>query len=513
MNWLGISHSFFMAWMVVVLKVSIVLGLAWLVVVSLRRQSAAQRHRVWVAGILGALLLPFLASIVPPRYSASLDEAAARWGSQVAATVGLTSNSTPTATPRRRVPTHSRLPYLLGSIWSLVLLLLVLRLVAGLRRVRQVASGARPLSGAEWDAVTANLAAFLEVKSPVRLLLSARSSIVPVTWGLFRPTIVLPCDATEWSEQRRRIVLAHELAHVGRHDWVMQMCAELLCCIYWFNPLAWMSARQLRLESERACDDAVLSTSVPASDYASELLELVQTFSADCRTWAAALTFVRPSNLERRFEAMLSASVNRSRTSRANKLVIASIACCLLVPLAALSLPAQMSSGGAPRGWFLAGTKPDNYTTGIDPNVPYQGHGAAFLKAKPSATEGFGTLMQNFSAGQYAGQRVRLTAPVKSESVNDWAGLWMRVDQGASIVAFDNMQNRPIRGTRGWQDYSVVLDVPQNSTMISFGILLSKGGAVWISNVRFETVGTDVPVTGNPAPAVSKSPTNLNFDE
>jgi hypothetical protein len=157
----------------------------------------------------------------------------------------------------------------------------------------------------------------------------------------------------------------------------------------------------------------------------------------------------------------------------------------------------------------MAGSKPDNYTTGIDANVPYQGHASAFLKAKPSATEGFGTLMQSFSASQYAGQRVRLRASVKSEAVNDWAGLWMRVDQGAGTVAFDNMQSRPIKGTLGWQDYSVVLDVPQNSTMISFGILLSKGGAVWISNVRFEAVGADVPTTNS----VANAPTNLDFDE
>lgn len=506
MNWHGVAHS---PLCMVIIKVTLVLGLSWLAAWILNRQSAAQRHRVWVAGILGALLLPLLASLVPPRYSASLGEAAARWGSQLALTTGFAPSPPPTATTPARIPTHSTLPYFLASIWGLVFFLLVLRLIAGLRRVRQVASGSSPLSGPEWDALRAELAAFLEVRRPVRLLRSARRSIVPVTWGFLHATIVLPCDATEWSEQRRRIVLAHELAHVGRHDWVMQMCAEVLCCIYWFNPLAWMSARKLRLESERACDDAVLSTSVPAPDYASELLDLVQTLSADCRTWAAALTFVRPSNLERRFEAMLSTSMNRSRTSRASKWVVASVACCLLLPLAALSLPAQMGSSAAPRGWLMAGSKPDNYTTGIDANVPYQGHASAFLKAKPSATEGFGTLMQSFSASQYAGQRVRLRASVKSEAVNDWAGLWMRVDQGAGTVAFDNMQSRPIKGTLGWQDYSVVLDVPQNSTMISFGILLSKGGAVWISNVRFEAVGADVPTTNS----VANAPTNLDFDE
>lgn len=210
---------------------------------------------------------------------------------------------------------------------------------------------------------------------------------------------------------------------------------------------------------------------------------------------------------------MLAGSVNRNRLSTTNKVLVSVVAFCVLLPIAALSLPAQAGSGQAPHGWFLAGTKPNNYLTGIDAGMAYLGHGSAYLKGKPVATEGFGTLMQSFSATQYAGQRVRLTASVKSEDVADWAGVWMRVDEGSTSVAFDNMQGRPIKGTTGWQEYAVVLNVPQNSTMISFGILLSKGGEVWISNVRFETVGADVPVTSSAAPSVPNKPTNLNFDE
>ncbi len=513
MNWQGIAYSVLIGPLLIVLKISVVLGISWLGAWILSRQSAAQRHRVWVAGVLGALLLPLLTSLVPPRYSASLGEAAARWGSQVAVTAGLAPTRGPVPAAPVRTARHSTLPYFLISIWGVVFLLFALRLMAGLTRLRQIAADSRPLTDHEWSALSAALSLSLEVRRPVRLLLSPRRSFVPVTWGLFRPTIVFPCDASEWAPQRRRIVLAHELAHVGRHDWLMQICAELLCCVYWFNPLAWIAARKLRLEGERACDDAVLSTSVAPSDYASELLDLVQTLSGDCRKWAAALAFVRPSNLERRFEAMLSASINRSRTSRAGRVLVASVACCLLLPLAALSLPAQIDTGGAPKGWLLAGSKPNNYVTGIDPTATNQGHASAFLKAKPSATEGFGTLMQSFSASQYNGQRVRFSASVKSEEVNDWAGLWMRVDQGSNVVAFDNMQSRAIKGSNGWQDYSVVLDVPQDSTMISFGILLSKGGAVWISNITFEAVGTDVPVTGWSTKEVPKVPTNLNFEQ
>jgi hypothetical protein len=192
------------------------------------------------------------------------------------------------------------------------------------------------------------------------------------------------------------------------------------------------------------------------------------------------------------------------------------LACCLLMLTAArvLAQNAPNETNPAPRGWYLAGNKPANYITGVDLETVYHGRPSAFLKSKPTATEGFGTLMQDFSAEQYLGKRVRLTAFVKSEKVNGWSGLWIRVDKGTAIMAFDNMQDRPIQGTTDWQTYSVVLDVPPDATGIFFGILLEKGGQVWLNGVQFETVGTDVPitraVTSAPQP---KAPVNLNFEE
>ena len=199
------------------------------------------------------------------------------------------------------------------------------------------------------------------------------------------------------------------------------------------------------------------------------------------------------------------------------------IACCLLLLFGATVVSAQ--SGTTPRGWILAGDHPQNYDTGVDKDVVYQGHPCAYLKPKPSATEGFGTLMQRFDAAQFAGKRVRLSAWVKSENVDDWAGLWMRVDSGTKSVAFDNMQNRAIKETTGWRNYAVVLDVPKDATVISFGILVSKSGTVWLNSAQFETVGMDVPVTDmwaggsgslrqHTVPTnLNSVPTNLNFEE
>jgi hypothetical protein len=173
------------------------------------------------------------------------------------------------------------------------------------------------------------------------------------------------------------------------------------------------------------------------------------------------------------------------------------------------------ASATAPTGWYVAGSKPAEYNSGVDAQAMHDGHLSACLKAKNPEVDGFGTLMQDFQAERYAGKRLRFSAAVKSEGVQNWAGLWMRVDKasGGTPLAFDNMQDRPIKGTTDWQGYAVVLDVPQDATGIFFGVLLNGPGSVWMSDVKVDVVGTDVPTTGKTNAARPKEPTNLNFED
>jgi hypothetical protein len=167
-----------------------------------------------------------------------------------------------------------------------------------------------------------------------------------------------------------------------------------------------------------------------------------------------------------------------------------------------------------PTGWYLAGSKPAEYVSGVDAVALRAGHPNAYLKAKSAEMDGFGTLMQDFRADQYRGKRVRLSASVKAEDVQQWAGLWMRVDKvtGGTPLAFENMQNRPILGTADWKNYDVVLDVPQDAAGIFFGVLLTGPGKIWLNGVKFEVVGLDVPTTGMPQQQERPDkPTNLDF--
>jgi beta-lactamase regulating signal transducer with metallopeptidase domain len=460
-------------------------------------------------------LLPLLTTLIPTRYSRPVVVAAARWASSVI--VETRANAAP-ATAMRNLypPSQSDLANAALLVWAIGCSFLILRLSVGLLQLSRISATSRPLDDQEWAQMTAQASKSGEIRLPARILRTSSRVSTPITWGVFRPRVLLPSSATSWSRHRCRVVLAHELAHVSRQDWPLQICAELVCCLYWLHPLAWLAARKLRQESEQACDDAVLSSGVKASDYAQELLDLVLALGVSGRKWSLALAIVRPSSLERRFTAMLSRSVNRSHLSGKARLVVATVAVCLVLPLAALRVPAETpSERSSLRGWFLAGDHTQNYLIGVDRESKYQGHPSAYLKAKPTATEGFGTLMQDFEAAQYVGKRVRFRASVKSEGVNNWAGMWMRVDIGKKAAAFDNMEDRPIKGTTGWHTYAIVLDVPEDATGIFFGILLNEGGTVWLNSVKFETVGTDVPVTDQRArnsPRVP-GPTNLNFED
>jgi hypothetical protein len=182
----------------------------------------------------------------------------------------------------------------------------------------------------------------------------------------------------------------------------------------------------------------------------------------------------------------------------------------ILVLLAACSLALQAA---APKGWFVAGSKPAEYESGIDTVAAYDGHPSAYLRAKVSSVEGFGTLMQDFRADHYLGKRVRFSAFVKTERAQDWAGLWMRVDKESKQLAFDNMQDRSIKGTTDWKQYDVVLDVPQNATGIFFGVLLSGTGMVWLSEAKFEIVGPNVLTTNGVAESKQDEPMNLGFED
>lgn len=149
-----------------------------------------------------------------------------------------------------------------------------------------------------------------------------------------------------------------------------------------------------------------------------------------------------------------------------------------------------------PKGWLKAGNKANSYEVGIVHKAGKNGENAVYIKSIDSSINGFGTLMQSFLASHYKGERLKLSGYVKSKDAQS-AGLWMRVDgqEKNEMLAFDNMQNRPIKGTTGWKSYQVVLDIPLDAFTINFGFLLTGTGEIWVSGLKLEKVDKSVPTT------------------
>jgi hypothetical protein len=186
----------------------------------------------------------------------------------------------------------------------------------------------------------------------------------------------------------------------------------------------------------------------------------------------------------------------------------------IMVFTVASNLSAQNNSK-LPKGWYPWGTKPVEYEMGIDKSVFYNGKSSAYIKSAKSNLTGFGTLMQYISAENYIGKRLRLSGYIKSDKVESWSGMWMRIDgEKMKQLGFDNMQARPIKGTTDWKIYDVVLDIPEDSKGIGFGVLLDGKGKVWFDNMKIEEVDKTVPVTNmNEINNSLKNPVNLDFEE
>jgi hypothetical protein len=176
------------------------------------------------------------------------------------------------------------------------------------------------------------------------------------------------------------------------------------------------------------------------------------------------------------------------------------------------SAAAAASFAALPPGWILAGSAPQNYSVTVDKAVTYREHPAACLRSEVKKAAKFGTLMQSVTAERYKGKRVRLSGYVKSDQVTSWAGLWMRADAEKTTLAFDNMQNRAIRGSTDWTRYDVVLDIPNTATSVYFGVLLDGTGAVWVAQFALEVVDASVPVTSVGPSALPLEPVNLGFE-
>lgn len=348
------------------IKSAVILSVAGLGALSLRRASAASRHLVWSVAIASLLALPALSVALPSWRIAALppletivnnesrDTAGFRPGFELtpAAPVseraerrplnmGTESPASTPGSPRFNVAPNPEASTWNGFDWKIALALawlagafvVMARLAAGTARIWLLTRQAQGVENS-WLMLARTLATRLRLRRRVSIFKTDRISM-PMTWGLMWPAVLLPKESDEWSTECRWIVMAHELTHVKRRDCLMQALAQLACAVYWFNPLVWFAAWRLRVERELACDDHVLEAGAKASDYASHLVQIAGSFgAANCASPVAV--GMACSHLESRVRSILDPNARRRGVNGLKVALAAVIAVVLTAPLAML---------------------------------------------------------------------------------------------------------------------------------------------------------------------------------
>lgn len=369
-------------------KAALLLTLAAVLAVCLRRASASFRHLVWALGLGGALFLPLLScnlphwrvfvaaaptrvhsapSLAPPIPQAAPKTAAAQKAptSQAApASEAAPSDSAPPlpavaplpvpampvpAMPSGAVPGISW-PVVGVFVWLIGALVVLAQIVRGLIALREVSRGSvlaadGPLAeAAQAAALSLQVTQAIEVRQAV----AGGQVTVPLTYGARQPVIVLPLGADQWPMPRLSAALLHEMAHVKRRDWSLQLMSQVAGALYWFHPFVWLARTQMRAESEAACDDLVLAAGVPAPDYARHLLDVALSVRDLRRLRSSAVAMAQSPKVEGRLRAVLASGLSRRPVARRAAAAVLVAGLLLLVPLAALRLVAQVKGVPVP---------------------------------------------------------------------------------------------------------------------------------------------------------------------
>ena len=330
-----------------ILKATAVVLLAMGITVALRRAAAGARYVVWLATLVVLLLVPAMTFWAPLRFAvlpatrvspdrAQSSVADANAVPAAPATAPDVPSASAAAVPGEG-PTSTRpsLAVIMLGAWLAVGIGLLTWLALGVAKVRRILRHARPLPSNAWLTPLYETADRLELDDVPRLVMSDAIEM-PFACSLRRPTIVLPASAESWTDERRRVVLFHELAHILRRDLVGHTLGRIVCAVYWFHPLVWSAAKRLRAESERACDDLVLASGARPSDYAGHLLDIVTGVRRQGAP-ATALPMAEKREFEGRMLAILDPGVRRATPSRAQQSLLATGLAALALSVAAVA--------------------------------------------------------------------------------------------------------------------------------------------------------------------------------
>ena len=319
------------------MKSFVIFVVAGLFAFCLRRRSAAMRGFIWSVAIVGCLIIPLFSLMLPRWELGILPEAPVSIAPIQLSTKPVSSIPiTPTlsqpdpVTGQSGILTAMHWTDWIAIVWAGVGLFLLIRLIVGIGAVWYISTRSRNFSPA-----VEQLRSNWNRRTSVRL---SNRITVPMVWVFLRPVILLPVDANHWQTERLRAVLLHELAHIKRWDWTVQMVAQITCAVYWFNPLVWFAAHRVRIEAEQACDDHVLNAGYRSTDYAQHLLDVTRNVKIAKATSSAAVAIARSSKIEGRLRTVLAKNLNRHPLTKVAAGIGLLVFICFAVPVGTMRL-------------------------------------------------------------------------------------------------------------------------------------------------------------------------------
>ena len=350
--------------LLLIAKATVVMALAMLAGRLASRGRAAVSHLIVVAAFAALALLPVATAVMPPlavpvgiAVTPTPSDASPTLLSRPVEIATSTGGATSAADIRSGTWPKVSTFTLLSMVWAAGTICCLIPVALGLWQIRRVRRSSVPWCEAQ--TITNDRARHAGFRRPIDVMVH-QSIAGPMTCGLLRPAIVFPLDAPTWRDADVRRALTHELEHVRRRDWLTLCLARAICAGYWFHPLVWIANRQLRVNAERACDDAVVRDG-HAFSYADQLVTLAERSVA--RPHRALLAMAHRGDLSTRVHAVLNIGQQRGPAGLCARIAVtvaAAASVALLAPLRTVVNALEQPTAGRPQ-FEVASIKPSAF--------------------------------------------------------------------------------------------------------------------------------------------------------